>query len=68
MTKKNKDVEVEEVTKTAELIETVILRPRLKLTTEEFAVLEEHVRLMNEKNEIKAILIPFSCEVVEDAE
>lgn len=69
MTKKKEsltDIVVEEVKVIEEPIETLVLRPRVKLNAEEFKVLEEHVRLLN-KN-VNVILIPYSCEVVEDAE
>ena len=66
MAKKTTDVKVEEVVKVEIPIETLILRPRIKLTIEEFKVLEGQVKAINEESGIEVILIPYSCEVVED--
>ena len=72
MTAKKASIKVDDVVEKVETlekpIETLILRPRMKLTAREFEVLEEQIKLMNAKEETKVILIPYSCEVVEDAE
>lgn len=70
MAKKETNLKVDDVVekvKTIEKpIETLVLRPRMKLTVREFEVLEEQIELLNKKEETKVILIPYSCEVVED--
>lgn len=70
MAKKKTDLKVNDVVEKVETIEkpieTLILRPRMKLTVREFTVLEEQIESMNKKEETKVILIPYSCEVAED--
>lgn len=58
--------QVEEIAKLDEIKETIVVRPRMKLTNQEFKVLEENIRTSNENSEIKIVLIPHSCELVED--
>lgn len=70
MAKKKTDLKVNDVVEKVETIEkpieTLILRPRMKLTAREFEVLEEQIKLINKKEKTKVMLIPYSCEVVED--
>lgn len=59
-------VKAEKVKTIKEKVETLIFKPNMKLTAKEFEVLDEQVRIANEKSGVKIVLMPYSCEVVED--
>lgn len=59
-------VKAEKVKTIKEKVETLIFKPNTKLTAKEFEVLDEQVRIANEKSGVKIVLMPYSCEVVED--
>ena len=59
-------VKAEKVKTIKEKVETLIFKPNTKLTAKEFEVLDEQVRIENEKSGVKIVLMPYSCEVVED--
>lgn len=61
-------VKAEKVKTIKEKVETLIFKPNTKLTAKEFEVLDEQVRIANEKSGVKIVLMPYSCEVVEDVE
>lgn len=61
-------VKAEKVKTIKEKVETLIFKPNMKLTAKEFEVLDKQVRIANEKSGVKIVLMPYSCEVVEDVE
>lgn len=61
-------VKAEKVKTIKEKVETLIFKPNMKLTAKEFEVLDKQVRIENEKSGVKIVLMPYSCEVVEDVE
>lgn len=61
-------VKAEKVKTIKKKVETLIFKPNMKLTAKEFEVLDKQVRIANEKSGVKIVLMPYSCEVVEDVE